>query len=447
MNETESTDQGMESVIRHSQISLSEGESLWTNLRKQLVALGFWLVNRARNNPLGSFIIAILFFLFAWLLWETVKAQNTGFEKRTLWDWLDKLVAPVVVAIAAWWLNRLNELEKKSTARIDKLQEEVRERELAAERLEEQRNLAIDLQQQTLLETYFGHMTELLLDRGLRSSKRGDEVTDEVTEVKGIARARTLALFWSLNGKRKGLVLRFLYDLRLLYQEYLVDLRGADLSSAELTGVRLHSANLREVNLSAAHLRGSGLNGVFFIGANLQNADLQGADLRGADLNRADLKEARLNDAKLHSAKLDEALLNGAELARAELDEASLVKSDLRYAKLNNANLNRTNLTDSFLDYADLSAAILSNAFLNNTDLTGATLDGTDLRGADLTGAKITIEQINEVKTIEDATMPDGTKDYGKWTSREYGHLSRDGLISEGQPANEAVETQEKLAS
>ena len=40
------------------------------------------------------------------LLVETIRAKNTGFETKTLWDWMELLVIPFVLAGGAFYLNR-----------------------------------------------------------------------------------------------------------------------------------------------------------------------------------------------------------------------------------------------------------------------------------------------------------------------------------------------------
>ena len=52
-------------------------------------------------------------------------------------------------------------------------------------------------------------MQELILDKGLRRSEKDAEIRD-------VARARTLTVLRSLDGDRKGQVLRFLHEADLI---------------------------------------------------------------------------------------------------------------------------------------------------------------------------------------------------------------------------------------
>src|SRR5574338_1358718 len=61
------------------------------------------------------------------ILIETVRAKNTGFETKTLWDWMDLLIVPFVLAIGAVLIN---------------LSEKNREHLIAENRVREDRQLA-----------------------------------------------------------------------------------------------------------------------------------------------------------------------------------------------------------------------------------------------------------------------------------------------------------------
>ena len=82
-----------------------------------------------------------------------------------------------------------------------------------------------------------------------------------------------------------------------------------------------------------------------------------------------------------------------------DLDTADLRKADLRGAQLEKANLWGTKLQG-----ADLSGAHLKEADLKDADLSGA-----DLSEADLQGANLTDEQLAQVRSLQGATMPDGS--------------------------------------
>jgi uncharacterized protein YjbI with pentapeptide repeats len=151
--------------------------------------------------------------------------------------------------------------------------------------------ISLDNQHETVLHAYIDNMSALLLEQDLR-----DEV--ERDKVRKIARVRTLTVLRRLDGRRKAIVLNFLYESGLINKDQkIVDLDGADLSEADLFRAQLSKADLSRANLSKANLIEANLmeatlSSTVLIGANLSSAKLFGTDLRGVDLSEANLSEA-----------------------------------------------------------------------------------------------------------------------------------------------------------
>ena len=231
----------------------------------------------------------------------------TGFAGKTLWDWLDLFIIPLVLAVIAFWLNQ---------------SQKEREQQISSDNLHE-----------TELQAYLESMSKLLLEKRLREK---DPDSDE----RLIARANTLRAFRKLDNKRKKYVLDFLNEAELIAYDTKSDdqpivllsganLEGLDLSGADLTGLDLRAVSLTQVNLKDALLVDANLDH-----AVLRNADLKGANLSGAFLNFADLSYADLRSTKLHKAELFTAKLVGADLRKTDLSEADLASADLSGATL-----------------------------------------------------------------------------------------------------------------
>jgi uncharacterized protein YjbI with pentapeptide repeats len=279
---------------------------------------------------------------------ESVQPKSGDQEiqpRKTLWDWLQLFIVPLALATLGLWFS---------------VQQDTRQ-----QLLEEQRA------QNAALQAYLDQMSQLMLGGDLLRS------SEEDSEVRTLARARTQTVLGQLDSDRKASVVQFLYEASLIKEEDPV------------------------LNLSGVGLRG----------ANLSQLDLSGADLSGADLSRADL----------HGTNLSDSILRGAELNHADLRDATMSGADLSEANLNFANLSRAVLNNADLPDADLSGANMSGAFLRYADLREAQLIETNLSGADLLeadlgyarldGAKgVTEEQLEEgATTLKGATMPDGS--------------------------------------
>jgi ABC-type multidrug transport system fused ATPase/permease subunit len=116
-----------------------------------------------RSKPLIVVAITILvvgvltLVIFGYLL----RLAWTGFFNKTLWDWLQLLIVPLVLAVIALTFQFANSRT---------------EQQIAKQRYEQDQQIALDKQREDLLQTYLDRMSELLLKEKLRSSEVDDEV-------------------------------------------------------------------------------------------------------------------------------------------------------------------------------------------------------------------------------------------------------------------------------
>ena len=208
----------------------------------------------------------------------------TGFRGKTLWDLLQLLIVPLVL-VGIGFLFEMQQAERE-------------ERRARAER-----NLAEQRAQDESLQAYLDEMGALLLAKdGLRESEEG-------SEVRTLARARTITVLGRLDPKRKTAVMQFLVEAKLIQAPPqgqgapLIGLSGANLSEANVSRAKLGVADLGGADLSAAHLYNATLFGAYLSNANLSNAHLSEADLSGADLSGAGLGGADLSYAILSGTR------------------------------------------------------------------------------------------------------------------------------------------------
>ncbi len=255
---------------------------------------------------------------------------------RTLWDWMQLLFIPVVLAVAGFWFNHR---ERKAA--------ELRsgnERKAAELRAKTESDIAEDNQREEALKEYIGKMSELLLHEKLRESKPEDEV-------RTIARVLTLTVVRRCDAERKGSVLLFLHEAGLIEEgKSIIDLSGADLTNASLVTLVLTNANLM-----GAHLAGANLSGTTLIGANLTSADLTGVNLVDASISLRNLA--------------------GKEPINTILYETNLTNANLSGARLNGSDLRYTNLTGADLTGTEFAGALVTEEQLKKAkSLKGATM-------------------------------------------------------------------------
>ncbi len=244
--------------------------------------------------------------------------KGTGFTEKALWDWLmlvGVLAIPIAVAFATFMVSHQQTLSSQ----------------VASER-QHQTDLQIAAEQrrESTLRACIDDMKDLLLNKGLRTSKPEEEV-------RAVARVEVLSALRQLDGERKGLLMRFLSEAGLIISidnknDVIIDLSSAELSGAELNGAHLGRVDLIGAELNGAHLNGADLIGAHLFGAHLNGAHLNDADLSDADLMNTDLTRADLTRADLSGADLRLADLTGVDLRFADLSKASITQVQLDQA-------------------------------------------------------------------------------------------------------------------
>jgi uncharacterized protein YjbI with pentapeptide repeats len=201
---------------------------------------------------------------------EAIESQ----PRKTLWDLLDLLIVPAILAGGAYWLDRSGKRRE--------------------EYVQDQQT------QETALQNYLEMMTKLLL-----------EVDKPANLGEPVIRSRTLTTLRTLDGVRKTSIAQFLYESGLVNSDKsVINLHGANLNGIQLPkfdlqrvdfhGARIEQANLSESNLSHANL----------CDADLSKADLTGCTLHGAKLRDATLRHAKLSNAVFHTNPLTQEEMN-----------------------------------------------------------------------------------------------------------------------------------------
>jgi uncharacterized protein YjbI with pentapeptide repeats len=229
-----------------------------------------------------------------------------GVADKKFWDYLVLLIVPAALALGVYWLNR------RQDERDQRIEDDRSRRESKAQTAQVERALEVENEraQDAAMQAYLDQMSQMLTDkdRPLHRAQLHDSLSM-------VARARTLTVLPRLDSKRKGSVVRFLYEADLINKDRLIvtldrsrDLRGADLSATYLTNSSLSRADLSEVDLRQT----------FMPGADLSYANLSGANLSGANLNSVNLSWSVLDGANLSGANL----INAVSLADEQIAAA-----------------------------------------------------------------------------------------------------------------------------
>jgi uncharacterized protein YjbI with pentapeptide repeats len=232
---------------------------------------------------------------------------------KTAWDFLQLLIVPAILVVIALAFNA-------SQASRDRSRED--------RRTAEDRTLAEVAREDATLDAYLSKMSNLILERGLGSAKQGSAVRE-------VARAATLTTLRRLDGPRKGEVVRFLYEARLLRLRrglgVAISLEGADLSGVDLAGVRFGAPKFPVL------LTGSDLHGARFDDSSLDHVNFAlfkpviaaPADLRGASFNGAAISDSNFGDVDLRGASFYRATLSGVNFRSADLRGATFQEANV----------------------------------------------------------------------------------------------------------------------
>jgi hypothetical protein len=250
---------------------------------------------------------------------------------KTLWDLMELLIIPVVLSVGAYLFSRA---------------ERARELRINAEQSKRDREAALDQTREIALQTYFDRMTELIIEKKLRESKSDDEV-------RAIARIRTLTVLEQLDGMRRGILLKFLYESGLIFRKHKDD-----------NGIEKEPV---------IKMRGANLGDVIMMGGKFENIDLAGARLRKSYWIDTDFENAMLIDTDFTEANFVNAWMVCVELNKANLVGALFTLTKLRNANLCGAVMAGTN--PKAKSFADAEKLPKVSATLKLSDLQGAKYD------------------------------------------------------------------------
>ena len=115
---------------------------------------------------MGLVILSILGYIFSWH-WTGLVPESSEPKQhwKTLWDWLQLLIIPAVLAVGGYLFNLANSRTERQIAK-DRYQQD---QQIAKQRYEQDQQIALDKQHEDLLQTYLDRISELLLDKKLRT--------------------------------------------------------------------------------------------------------------------------------------------------------------------------------------------------------------------------------------------------------------------------------------
>ncbi len=191
---------------------------------------------------------------------EVTKQSRWGLRGRTVWDWLELWIVPMVLVV----IGLIFEMQQA-------------DRQQATEK--QQQELAEQRAQDEALQAYLNQMSQLMLDRKLLEAEQGDLVHT-------LAQARTSTVILRLDAEHNESVTRFLSNSGLALD--------GETSARLLSDITLSHATLSDAFLPNADLSYANLDGA--TGNTNEELDQQAAFLEGATMPNGQKYEDWLKD-------------------------------------------------------------------------------------------------------------------------------------------------------
>jgi uncharacterized protein YjbI with pentapeptide repeats len=299
---------------------------------------------------------------------ENIKSGQQIQPAKTIWDWLQLLIVPMVLTIGGLLFSRRQQLNEQARSE--------------------------DMQQEAALQSYIDRISKLIIENKL------DDPNSSVA-LRSIAKALTVTTAKRLNPERKGHLIQFLYETGLIKANggsSILDMQGVD-----LTKTRLIVAHLPNINLSGAN----------FCEAFLHRVNFRGAYLEETCFCKAILSESNFESAHLYKAHLEEANLTRATMTDASLERVNAKKANLSYTIFNDVNLMDADLTEANFYHAILLDTDIFSSLTQNTNFEKAIFDEEyrDYFSEDEL-KKITILNEKEAKGAKEGVIEDLFSDY-----------------------------------
>jgi hypothetical protein len=142
--------------------------------------------HRVALGVVGILLVVVIALILAvhWFGWDwtgltsatgpTLQPNEQYRPAKTLWDWLQLLIVPLVLAIAALLFNLANSRTERQIAKDRSEQDRQiakqryeQDQQIAKQHYEQDQQTALDKQREDLLQAYLDRIAELLLEKQL----------------------------------------------------------------------------------------------------------------------------------------------------------------------------------------------------------------------------------------------------------------------------------------
>lgn len=219
--------------------------------------------------------------------------------------------------------------------------------------------------------------------------------TKNENDLNASVRLKTLNAVRQIDGTRRSLIVKFLYELGFLRSTekmFLVDLSMAELDDLDLRKfARFDGLSLRGASLRRSSFENLELNEADFSGAQLDGSRFSSSALKSSTFIRASLNDVQFNGVVATRSNFRETSAVRVNFDRANLDESFFDRSKLINSSFIGTSLRSTNFARSILSNSNFSFCQCRETVFDD----GAQLDKTDFRYAKLNAAQFLSSKVN----------------------------------------------------
>lgn len=289
------------------------------------------------KNIFIIFLLLTITFLFCFSVYRNgfglsgyTDTSNVFHRGKTLWDWLDLLIAPGILAIIAW---KFTDSQKNKEIEVSSTQ-----------------------YRENVFHEYILNISSYITDGTIYLSNSNLVET---------IRINTLNTLRILDGEQKGQLIRFLHDAKLIGWSPNYDDEGEKIAPI----IRLKDADLNGINLSGTYSLemydenrkkiqpyfNVNLNGIDLSFTNLSHANLQGIQIFEGNFTASNLEYSKLSSSEIESCSFGNAKISNAYLDHLYCSSTNFNRAQFSFSKLSHSVFNDSSFSmASFID-SDLS--------------------------------------------------------------------------------------------
>lgn len=322
--------------------------------------------------------------------------------RKYVWDWLELLIVPLVISLAAILFDV--SIKNKDREIADKKRKQ--DLKISEARNREARERNIDQYQENRLLDYFSKI-EALLNRPnfqeyLAQANDIDPLPISIKKLQSTYISRTLTTLRTLNGTRKGLLLKYLFDNDLITGENpFIKLDYADCS---YTKIRRNTSFL-DSNFKNVDLPKSNLNMIELIGADLSRTDFKDSVFEegrfiNCKFNKTKLGSTSLeekincNGVNVQGSKFYNVLIQGRSFINSQWNNCDFYGCEIKYSDFRNAQLNNFRFLNNNDDLSEENEYFPKENRMFDVNFDRAKFHNCDFSDAELSHVKFTNSEI-----------------------------------------------------